>query len=174
MKIKLSNRDIIGLYNTLEGLNYRGVKFAYTIARNINSLKPIVESIDKSLAIPKEFAEYDKARLELAKKYADKDEAGKPLVKENQFIITDKVAFEAEIDALQEKHKEVIEARAKQLDEYKVLQDEELEVEVFTIPHVLLPNDISTKELTAIFSIIEEEKAILSPLSDEMTKNKEE
>lgn len=166
MKLKTTNRDIIGLYNTLESLNYKGVKFAYTIARNIKSLKPLMESMDKALAIPKEFIEYDKQRVDLARKFSDKDENGKPKVDKNNFVIKDVETFDKEINALQEKYKDVIDARQKQLDEYKVLQDEEVEVEVFAIPQMLLPEDITTKELTAIFPIVEE--GVLSPLSDEM------
>lgn len=172
MKLKTTNRDIIGLYNTLESLNYKGVKFAYTIARNIKSLKPLMESMDKALAIPKEFIEYDKLRVDLAKRHADKDENGKPKVEKNNFVIKDVKAFDEEINALQEKYKTVIDARQKQLDEYKVFQDEEVEVEVFPISQMLLPEDITTKELTSIFPIVEE--GVLSPLSDEMSSKEAE
>lgn len=175
MKLKLTNRDVIGLYNTLDALNYKGVKFAYTIARNLNSLKPLMNSMDKALAIPKEFIEYDKARVDLAKKFADKDpKTGKPVVDGNNFVIKDMAAFDKELNALQEKHREVIDARQKQLDEYKALQDEEVEIEVITISQALLPADISTKELTAIFAIVEGDKSVLSPLSDELSGKKKD
>lgn len=184
MKLKITNRDIIGLYNTLESLDYKGVKFAYNIARNLSLLKPLMNSFDKALAIPKEFTEYEKARVELAKKHADKDEKGKPkteqisipgVMEKTHFVIKDMPAFEKELDELQEKHKGVIDARQKQLDEYKALQDEEVEVEVISIPQMLLPADITTKELTSIFPLLEEDKSVVSPLSDEMTgkENKE-
>lgn len=173
MKIKLTNRDVIGLYNTLDSLNYRGVKFAYTIARNLNSLKPIMNSMDRALKIPTDFAEYDKARVDLARAHADKDpKTGKPVVEGNNFVIKEMAAFEKELEGLQKKYKEAIDARQKQLDEYATLQDEEVEVDVLTIPQALLPTEISTKELTAIFAIVEPGDAILSPLNDELSGNK--
>jgi vacuolar-type H+-ATPase subunit I/STV1 len=173
MKIKLTNRDVIGLYNTLDGLNYRGVKFAYTIARNLNSMKPIMNAMDRALKVAPEFTEYDKARVELAKTHADKDaKTGKPVVDGNNFVIKDMEKFEAELKVLQEKYKEVIDARQKQLDDYAVLQDEEVEIEVLSIPQSLLPAEITTKEMAVIFPIVETGDSILSPLSDELSGKK--
>lgn len=172
MKLKLTNREVVALSNTLTELNYRGVKFAYTVARNLNSLKPIIKSMDAALKIPKEFTEYEKARVALGKEHADKDAAGNPKVEGSHFIISNMAKFDAELATLQGKHKAAIDARQTQLDEYAKLQDDEVEVELFPIAQNLLPNDISTKELNDMFVLIQAEEGIESPLSDEFTGKK--
>lgn len=169
MKIKLTNREVISLYNTLEGLNYRGVKFAYTIARNLHVMKPIMNAMDKALKVAPEFSAYEKARVALAKDFADKDEKGKPKVEGNNFVITRMDEFDVELEKLRETHKAAVEARQKQLDDYAVLQDEEVEIEVFQVAQGLLPADISTQEVNAIFAIIEHDTPVVSPLSKELS-----
>lgn len=164
----MTNREAISLYNALDGLNYRGVKFAYTVARNLNILKPIMNAMDKALAISPAFTEYEKARVALAKEHAEKDAAGKPKVEGDNFVILDMPKFDKALATLRETHKAAIDTREKQLKEYKELQDEEVSVDLYTIHQGLLPNDISTHEMTAIFPIIEHEDPIVSPLSKEM------
>ena len=157
----MKNQQLFELFNalnTVTGLS--GVRFNYAIAKNIATLKPEILSLQEALKASEEFNKYDTERIEIAKKHAKKDENGEP-IKQNvgtqeQFIIEDKELFDKEFEALKEAHKEVYEARLKQLKDFEDLLEVENPVVLHKIKLSDIPEDIKTEQLAGIYPLIEE------------------
>lgn len=152
----MTKNEIVELYNNLHQIkNLKGAKFNYAIAKNINILKPEVEAIQETAKPREEFGTYDKARVELCKKHAKKDEAGEVMMKGNDFDIEDMRAFSKELKKLQEEHKQALDDREAQMKELDTLLKEESTIELHKIALADVPEDITTVQMNSIFSIIE-------------------
>ena len=112
------------LFVLMSGINnvtdLKGVKFAYAIAKNKNVLAKEIESLQKSIEGSKEFQEYDKQRVELAEKHAKK-ENGKPVSKNNEYVLEDSGKFNIAFDKLKKEHQKVLDSRDKQMKEFDEL-----------------------------------------------------
>ena len=103
--MKAKKSDIMKVYAVLEQMSkgVHPIKFSYFVAKNKKKLKDEVELL-KELALPSEkFQEYDVRRAELAKSLADYDSSGRPIIRDNTYvIIKNKEEFDTKIDALKE------------------------------------------------------------------------
>lgn len=153
-------KDVIELYNGLKGVSkFPGVKFAYTIARNLEVLKPEVNSLMKAVAHSEDYKKYDQERIELAKKHAKKDEHNRPMMTDDQknYILEDENDFEKDFKDLNLKNKKVVDAREKQIKEYNSLLETEISLKLVKISTTLLPESITGELVEAIFPILIEE-----------------
>lgn len=152
----MKNKEILALYQELNKINVKGVKFNYAVARNIGILKAEVTSLIKSQAPSPEYNAFDTRRVDLCKKYAKRDGEGEPIIENDVFVIDNQAEFDNELKALKESNKEVVEAREAQIDEYNDLLDKEAKVELHKVSIKDVPEDLSTFQLKAIVAIIEE------------------
>lgn len=148
--------EILNLADALSKINLPGVKFAYGISKNLNLLKPEVNALNEARKPSPEFGLYDKERVELAQKHAEKDEKGKTVTLNGQYQIVDQEAFDKEFKELQEKHKETLEKREVQMKEFNDLLDKEVEITLHKIKLEDVPQNITTAQMNSIYSIIEE------------------
>lgn len=153
--------EVIALYQALHKLgNLVGVKFAYAVSRNIATLKPEVESLEKALEASPEFLEVDKKRVALAEEHAKKDEKGKPVKfkdgKIEKFEMEDEEAFDKLFEEFKIEHQAVFDAREKQIDEYNALLKTETDVKLHKVSLSDVPNSISVAQMHSISAIIEE------------------
>jgi hypothetical protein len=153
----MKNQEILSLYENLHQLNLKGVKFSYSVAKNIALLKPEIESLQKVVEQSEDFKKFEQERIELAKKYAKKNESGEPIEEKGQYILEDKEAFKKEFDDLKEKNKEVIEAREAQIKEFNELLEKENDIKFHKISIKDVPEDIATVQMNQIYSLISEE-----------------
>lgn len=159
----MKNKEILDLSNSLSSIkNLKGAKFNYAIARNINILKPLVESLKSAISPRDNFEEYEKLRIALCEKHAKKDDKGNaetaimnPMTGQTKYVLEDEAAFEKELKKLDEKHKETLEEREKQEEEFKKLLEEETPVELHKISLSEIPEDITTVQMNGIYQIIE-------------------
>lgn len=152
----MTNQEIVNLFEALNGINLKGVKFNYSVSKNIELLKKEINSFKESTKPSEEFAKYEKERTNLCVKHAEKDGKGKPIIENNEYKITNIEEFEKEIAELKEKNKEAIEARQAQLKEFEEFLTKENTITLFKIKVADIPADITTKQLTSIISLIEE------------------
>ena len=116
MKITKSRKEFINLYQMLGYLGeLTGARFTYTISKNKEILKNVVEEIQKKAEMHDNYREYEKERVELNETHTKRDKDGNPEIKDKNYVIKDKVKFEEEVEKLKEKHKEAIEERLKTL-----------------------------------------------------------
>ena len=102
----------------------------------------------------KEFAPFEESRVELIKKYAEKDEAGEWVEKEGQYVIPDREAFDEEYAELAEQEIEIKyeplgidrfeDAKISGVDLMKLgrlIKDDEEEPETDSSPLSIVPNE---------------------------------
>lgn len=161
--MKIKNKELLNLDGALKSVgNLEGVRFAYAVSRNIARLKPEIESLHSSIKPSEEFNNFDKARVELAEKHADKDEAGKPVIIKGkngeEYEIKDKKKFEKELEALKKEHKVAIDGRDKQIEDFNKMLEDEIEFDAYTIKIEDVPKNITPQQMTGILGIIEDNK----------------
>lgn len=153
----MKNKEIVALHNNLKALKgLKGVKFNYAIARNISKLSTEIECLEKSKEQTDLYKEFEKERVELAKSFAKKNEKGVEIIVEKNYIILDQEAFDKSFEELKEKHKEAVAEREAQLKEYIELLDKESTFIPFKIKVELIPEEITTEQMNAIYPLVEE------------------
>jgi len=156
LQIKYKNLIEEGKQAVKEGADLKGVKFNYGILKNINKIKPEIESLQESSKPTPEFQEFEKKRVELAKECAKKDDKDKPVIEGDQYQIEDRKAFDKKLDKMREESKVTIDAREKQIEEYNKMLDEEVSIDLYKIKLDVIPEDITSEQMNSISEIIEE------------------
>src|SRR3990167_8088697 len=153
----MKKSEILQLFRNLNTLGQlQGVKFSYAISKNLAILKPEIEALEKASAASPEFMEMDKERIKLVEEHAEKDEKGKPKKKGNEYVIPeDKQGdFENAFEAFKIEHKELYDAREKQIKEYTALLETESEVKLYKVSLADVPEKISVQQMHSISSFV--------------------
>ena len=159
MKLKNSREYFLTLYKKLDYLGaLKGAKFTFTINRNRQAIKPMAKKVNEMVTMSESFKEFDKKRVEINEKYAEKDESGKTTMKDERFVIPEdkKEDFEKEIEALKEEYKDTIKEREEQKNNVEAYLKEETELELKPIPLSMIPDDINVDEMEIIEPLVEE------------------
>lgn len=153
----MTKQEALTIYQTLNGMSaFTGVKFTYAIAKNLSLLKSDIEALQKSLEPTEEYQKFDKERMELVKKYAQKDEKGNPVVQGTQYVLEDEKAFDKGFEALKKKNSELVKERSKQLIEYQELLKTESTVVLHKVNLNDCPKELNAAQMHGILPIIEE------------------
>jgi len=160
---KFKKKDLLDLFENLQKLSkLKGVKFSYAMAKNAVIVEREIVAIKESLKPSDEFNKYEEERIELAKKHSEKDEKGKSKTtldgKREVFVMEDKIKFDKEFEKLKAKHKEVLDKRKKQIEEYNEFLDTKADIEFFKIKLSEVPEDISVEQMQGIQLLIEDAK----------------
>lgn len=143
----MKRRVLLNLWhalNKLEGQKH-DVRFSYFLAKNKVALKTEIETLDEVQKPNAAFIEFENQRIDLAKKYADRDAAGNPKVHNGQYVIFDKKdEFDADIKKLRTKFKDAISNREKQIEEYNKMLNDEVEFTPSRIKFNQLPKQIES------------------------------
>ena len=157
----------LDLYRLKKGLEsvggLTGIKFAYTIAKNLRKVAAEVSILDELLAPSEAFTKYEACHLALCIEHSEKDEAGKPRgVNEPNgtftFALADRAAFEAAMEEVRAVHEKAIEDRKDQVQRHKEFLREPAEIDLYLIDLDVIPEAITTEQMTAILEIVREEK----------------
>ena len=158
---KFTKRELFALFTGLRVLgNLKGVRFAYAVAKNTNIIKPEIEALQEALKGSDEFLEFEKQRVELAKKHAKKDENGKPLSEGGSFVMENEDKFNVLLEKLKysSKFKSVTKEREDQLKNWEKLMDEESELVLYSIALDSVPEEITTEQMVVISELITEDE----------------
>lgn len=142
MKVVIERNRINEVYSSLRhGLeNGKGYphQWKYALAKNVEHLESSVKEFLKSIKQSKEFNEFTYKRIELAKKYADKDSTGKaiiiktgegtPAINETFQIIAWEAIFNEEVSKLKEQYKDTIDDYEKKHSEEYYNEEQEIEL----------------------------------------------
>ncbi len=133
------------------------IRWAHCLVKNrrrllLEEIEPMTIRIDTA-GFP---LEYGKARTELIRKAAVKDEKGEPVTKPGlvpgqiQYIIADGAALQHSIEELDKQFRE-------QLEETKRFLDEEVEFEFYRIPLEQFPLEIAGPIMEALLPLVQED-----------------
>ena len=157
MKITKRRKEFINLYQMLGYLGeLTGARFTYTISKNKEILKNVVEEIQKTAEMHDNYREYEKERVELNEKYTKRDKDGNPEVKDKNYVIKDKAKFDEEVEKLKEKHKEAIEEREQQRKDVEELANKEITLDLKTIPLSIVPDKVTVDQMDVLSILIKD------------------
>ena len=157
MKITKSRKEFINLYQMLGYLGeLTGARFTYTISKNKEILKNVVEEIQKKAEMHDNYREYEKERVELNEKYTKRDKDGNPEIKDKNYVIKDKAKFDEEVEKLKEKHKEAIEEREQQRKDVEELANKEITLDLKTIPLSIVPDKVTVDQMDVLSILIKD------------------
>ena len=161
--MKLSKENLFNLYIALKDVgNLTGARFSYAVARNLSYLKSEAEALEKAHNPDADYVLYDKERAELAEKHAQKVDGKAQTTTENgiqKYVIEDQEQFDKDLTALQGVHKGATDKRQKQLDDFKGILKEVVEVQLHMIPAEYIPEDITAQQMANILTIVSDDNA---------------
>lgn len=161
----MKNLKILWVYNNLNLLrDLEGVDFHFEISMNKKSMEPVVESLEEARKPKDKWLEFDKKRLEINEKHANKDDKGKAVLLDldnglSQYDIprSKQKVFDKEIEDLRKEYKEVIEARTKQIEDYqKKLEEENKTFRPSLFSKDIIPKNIKGDQMDVILDFIKE------------------
>lgn len=157
------NADLFRLRDGLIAVgDLPGAKFAKVLAKNLRRVRMECQDLEKAKAPSKEYLVYDKKRIELILKHADKDEGGQPKMTENRqgcIVNKQQATLMMAMLKLRDEHKPAIEEHDTKLAEYAELLEEKAdEIKFFTISSEQVPKEITGNQYDAIFEIIDDQE----------------
>lgn len=171
--MSLKNKQIISLSQALKSVSgLTGIKFCYCVARNSVIVDREIENFQTATKASKEFQVYDEARLKLAQEMAKKDKDGKPVIENNSYVPENTKEFDKKIEALKAEHKEAVEKREKQIEEFNEFLEKESDVKLYMINFSDIPESINAGQLMGIMSIVSDEDK-LEKVKSKIEKKKE-
>ena len=161
MKITKKRKELVNLYYMMTYLgDLRGAKFTYSISKNKEVLKKELDNIQEIAKLPEEtlakYKEYNTKKTELSEKHALKDKDGNPIKKNNEYQIKNKTTFTKDLEALKKEYKKVIEEVDKRKAEVDKLGEEEITLELKTLPIGIIPNEITVDQMDVLSMLITE------------------
>lgn len=165
---KITGNDVFNMLSIIQSLNGKdyNYKFSYAIAKNSKILEDEIKVINEALKNPthKDYDEFEKKRIEILEKSAEKDKHGRSVKEGIRYIYTpgnEKKVME-EVKTLKKKYKEVSDDLDKISEENKKRLEQEIRIELYKINLDSFP-DISPDKMKVLLPIIqepEEEKVI--------------
>lgn len=154
--MKLSRNAVAELYNGLNTLGgLQGVKFTYFVAKNKALLESEIKDMKEVIKTSEEYNVYEKARIALAEEHAVKED-GKPVVKDNRYVMEDKEAFNKACEALKLEHKDAIDQRKKQVEDFNKFLEEEIELNLHNIQLTDVPTNITVEQMEIIEPLVKD------------------
>ncbi len=159
--MKLTKKEVLNLNTGLTSVgNLTGLQFVYAVARNLAVIKDEVMALQKAYKADEDFLAYEKERIALAKKYAEKHEGNPQKYIDRgveMFAIKDQETFDEELGVFKKKYKKARDARKKQLGEFEVFLTEEVNLKIHKIPFKAVPKTITALQMSSILIMVESE-----------------
>jgi len=165
-KVKTTNRNVIGIWNTinhLQELGLMGAKYKYWLSinkKNVESIKNSIEETSKDFPPIEGFKAFSDHRIQLCKEI-DMIEGQTILHKEilpngtETYKIDDYEKFNEKILPLEEEYADAIQENEKREKELKDLLDQEVEVNLFILHTDNLPDEVPEFAVDILIDAIE-------------------
>lgn len=141
MKTVVKNRKLIDLENLIGAYSeVKHAKVMYMLARELTIIRPLLEDV-RTVTKPTEIMiKFDKARIELVKKFAEKDEKGRPkqemdpMTRRARFVVKDLAELDEAVEELAKKeYPQALIDREEAEKRGEEILDEEVEVDFYGI-----------------------------------------
>lgn len=149
-------KDAFILYQSLQKVRVHqdNSKFNYVIVKNIKLIEDELKKVQASIEPTQEFIQMEHERVPICE-FFSKDADGNVQLIDDEYQINDEDKFAEAMEPLQEKYKECLEYRQKQIDEHNQLLNESIEFNFIKLGKNDLPQKITQEELLEIFPILE-------------------
>jgi len=120
-------------------------KFSYALVLNDERIQSNVKAITEIAKPSEAYAEYEKKRHEIIVKYADVDGDGNIILNDNRWVVfKDGMADTAkeEFASLNEEYKDILDQRAKDIEEYNELLDSDVELNIHMVDLDDVPDSV--------------------------------
>lgn len=149
----MKNKELPVLLEELKKINLSG-KIGYAVAKNRKLVEQELETLQETAKVLPEFEAYEKARVALLEVHASKDETGKAIIENNAYKIENQEEWEKAIKKLQETHKEAIEIRTKQIEDFNALMEEKTNIEFYPFTEDQIPDSATAQEVYTLLKLI--------------------
>jgi hypothetical protein len=160
MKVTMTKGKIVEIAKALATIKSENKMLTYAIIKNKKAIESEVEALNEALKLDSDdYIKYVTEIREVANKYGAKDEDGNIIPTPTGFRTvdgTDQEEVQSIVNEINEKYKEVIEAREKQMEEYNNMLNDEVEIEFSPIKLANMPDTVEEKTISLLFDIIEE------------------
>ena len=154
----MKRRDLYTHLQSLDAVkDLKGVKFAYSILKNKRRIEEEIKLFEEVIKPNPGFEEYERKRIVLCEIHSEKTEQGNPVIVGDKYKLIDVDVFNIELEKLKEGYQDVINERINQINEYNLILDEDIHIDMMKISFNDLPLDITSKQLESIeFMVIVE------------------
>ena len=136
--------------------NLKGVKFAYAVSKNAQSIESELKAIQEAAKPREDFVKYEKERVELCEECSKKDDQGKSISIRGEFQMEDRAAFDKKLKKLRKTHEKAIDGSVAQKLEIEELLKEDVEVKIHKVAVDNLPEDLTAAQILGISEMIED------------------
>jgi hypothetical protein len=134
----------------------KGAKFNYAMVRNKSILKSELALVESAFKASEKYFQYDSKRVDLLKKYAEKDEKGNPVIESNNFKLLpeEEKKFLDELNVVKEEFADALKEREKQSQEFNKLLDEPISFELHMISLDIIPDEVTKEQMEILMPLI--------------------
>jgi hypothetical protein len=158
----MTNQELIDMWEIMGAVRHLPctAKFGYKLAVNRKLIEPHVDSLNELGNAAPEYIQYEEARVELARVYADRTEDDQPKTIQNvegvHYLIQDREdEWNEALAALREEHADAIEARKAQKDEVADLLKSDAEDFQFTVIQLdEFPDGITSAHIECLMPLV--------------------
>jgi hypothetical protein len=159
--MKVSRERVVEIYNALVVSSnvQKNTRYNYAVAKNFALIEEEAKAIEKALRPSAEFIEWDNQRLELCKKYSDRDEHNHPVKDNGKYVIgIHKDEFDLEMAELNAKYKKAIDQQNLKNSQDSEFLKEEVDVGNSFVPirYEDIPDEIPARVMKPLLFIITE------------------
>ena len=154
--MKISRKLIGPVYHLLDSVkNIKcEIRTAYNITKNKKVLFSEIEAIQEASKPTGIIAEYERERLDLCRKYCEKDSNNRPVVNNNSFVFSDenRVHLDEDMKPILEKFPNIQESLFAHDEMVQTFMNDEVELDLILFKLDSLPNDSFTVEQIELLS----------------------
>jgi hypothetical protein len=168
--MKVTKGQLLGIWDVLEkvGKQKAPIKFAYGLAKNKRLFKDEIGAINEARVPPESFQEFEKKRITVCRKLADKDDKGQPItidvlgsngeILSSRFQTTENaIKLDEEINALREEYTDAINEFDEREEEILKLLEEEVEFDIFKIAFSQFPDKMSADHMEVLLDFVDDD-----------------
>jgi len=154
----MNKGDLLALANILNEINDNDsmeftVRFKYFIAKTKQAIANDVKILQELFKASSEYEKYENKRVAMCELNAMKDENGKAVIKNNEFVMKDYNAYGKEFNKLKKKYNDVIVKEKGKVDELLKILEEEIKPDSLNLTTIDI-NEMPEMATQKVFDIL--------------------
>lgn len=144
----MKRKDLYTNLQTLELVkDLKGLNFAIAILKNKRKMEEEIKIFEEVIKPNPNYEEYEKKRITLCELHSEKNENGTPIIIGDKYKLIDMDLFNGELEVLKASYNEVIQERINQINEYNLVLEEDINIEMVKVLQRDLPESLTANQL---------------------------